>query len=109
METSKGFALGGMETLYYPSQNLVENGMNTYGVNVVGEPMNAEHARDNEQDLCGFLIFSDRDFGPIGVTKRRNWLSALSDNADDLGVSDQNDSNWDDKLDQHQEDRVDQV
>ena len=64
--------------------------------------MNTKHAGDNEQDLSGFLILPDRDFSPIGVSKRRCGLRALSDNLYDLGVSDQDDRNWDDELNTHQ-------
>ena len=71
--------------------------------------MNTKHAGDNEQDLSGFLILSDRDFSPIGISERGCGLRALSDNPDDLGVSDQDHSNWDDKLNTHQQERICQV
>ena len=64
--------------------------------------MNTKHAGDNEQDLSGFLILSDRDFSPIGISERGCGLRALSDNPYDLGVSDQDDRNWDDELNTHQ-------
>ena len=71
--------------------------------------MNTKHAGDNEQDLSGFLILSDRDFSPIGISERGCGLRALSDNPDDLGVSDQDHSNWDDKLNPHQQEGICQV
>ena len=52
--------------------------------------MDTKHARYNEEYLSGLFILSDRDFCPIGIPKRREWLRALPDNPNYLGMSDQN-------------------